>query len=159
MRVNGRKLYEYARNHETVERPLRDVTIYEIEALNHQTLEFRVACSSGTYIRSLCVDIAEKTDNLGCMSSLVRTKVGRFSLADAATLEDVKNGNFKLHSLMEIFDGYTKIAYEPIQDVFNGKKIKLQCDDDEVMITHNAEIVAVYQRIEKNLYRCARGLW
>lgn len=159
VRVNGRKLYEYARNHETVERPLRDVTIYDIEALDDQKLEFRVACSSGTYIRSLCVDIAEKTGNLGCMSSLVRTKVGRFSLNDACTLDDVRNGNFKLHTFMEMFAGYTQIAYEPIQDVFNGKKIKLQCDADEVMITHDQEIVAVYQRVENDVYRCARGLW
>ena len=159
VRVNGRKLYEYARNHETVERPLRDVTIYDIEALDDKKLEFRVACSSGTYIRSLCVDIAEKTGNLGCMSSLVRTKVGRFSLNDACTLDDARNGNFKLHTLMDMFAGYTQIAYEPIQDVFNGKKIKLQCDADEVMITHNQEIVAVYQRVENDVYRCARGLW
>ena len=159
VRVNGRKLYEYARNHETVERPLRDVSIYDIEAIHDEILEFRVACSSGTYIRSLCVDIAEKTGNLGCMSSLVRTKVGRFSLEDASTLDDVRNGNFKLHTLMELFDGYTKVAYEPIQDVFHGKKIRLKCDADEVMITHDEEIVAVYQRIENDVYRCARGLW
>ena len=159
VRVNGKKLYEYARNHETVERPLRDVTIYDIKALNQELLKFRVACSSGTYIRSLCVDIAEKTGNLGCMSSLVRTKVGRFSLEDACTLDDVKNGNYTLHSLMEMFAGYTQIAYEPIEDVFNGKKIKLSCDADEVMITHDQEIVAVYQRVKNDLYRCARGLW
>lgn len=159
VRVNGKKLYEYARNHETVERPLRDVTIYDIKALDQELLKFRVACSSGTYIRSLCVDIAEKTGNLGCMSSLVRTKVGRFSLEDACTLDDVKNGNFTLHSLMEMFAGYTQIAYEPIEDVFNGKKIKLPCDADEVMITHDQEIVAVYQRVKNDLYRCARGLW
>lgn len=159
VRVNGKKLYEYARNHEMVERPLRNVTIYDIEALDQELLKFRVACSAGTYIRSLCVDIAEKTGNLGCMSSLVRTKVGRFSLEDAYTLDDVKNGNYTLHSLMEMFAGYTQIAYEPIVDVFNGKKIKLQCDADEVMITHNQEIVAVYQRVKNDLYRCARGLW
>lgn len=159
VRVNGKKLYEYARNHETVKRPLRDVTIYDIKALDQELLKFRVACSSGTYIRSLCVDIAKKTGNLGCMSSLVRTKVGRFSLEDACTLDDVKNGNYTLHSLIEMFAGYTQIAYEPIEDVFNGKKIKLSCDADEVMITHDQEIVAVYQRVKNDLYRCARGLW
>lgn len=80
-------------------------------------------------------------------------------LNDACTLDDARNGNFKLHTLMDMFAGYTQIAYEPIQDVFNGKKIKLQCDADEVMITHNQEIVAVYQRVENDVYRCARGLW
>ena len=80
VRVNGRKLYEYAREGIAVTRPEREVTIYDIEALDSQKLQFRVSCSSGTYVRSLCHDIAQKTGNLGCMSSLVRTKVGRFSL-------------------------------------------------------------------------------
>ena len=65
VRVNGRKLYEYARKNETVDRPLRDIEIYEIEVLNEAKMQFRVFCSSGTYIRSLCRDIAEKSGNLG----------------------------------------------------------------------------------------------
>ena len=70
VRVNGRKLYEYAREGIAVTRPEREVTIYDIEALDSQKLQFRVSCSSGTYVRSLCHDIAQKTGNLGCMSSL-----------------------------------------------------------------------------------------
>ena len=99
VRVNGRKLYEYAREGIAVTRPEREVTIYDIEALDTQKLQFRVSCSSGTYVRSLCHDIAQKTGNLGCMSSLVRTKVGRFSLDECVTLQDVQEGCFQLHTL------------------------------------------------------------
>ena len=103
IKVNGKKLYEYARNKEAVEVPMRDVTFYELEVLDEESMRFRVACSSGTYIRSLCRDVAQASGNLGCMKSLVRTKVGRFSLADCVTLEDVEAGHFSLHlSLIHI---------------------------------------------------------
>lgn len=159
VKVNGRKLYEYARNHEYVERPLRDVTIYEIEALDEKELKFRVACSSGTYIRTLCVDIAETTGNIGCMSSLVRTKVGRFTLDQALTLDEIREGKQNLMPLKDVFDGYHQISYEPIQDIYHGKKVSLDCAEDEVVIVHDDEVVAVYRRDQGNQFRCARGLW
>lgn len=159
VKVNGKKLYEYARNHEAVERPLRDATIYKIEVLDEAEMKFRVACSSGTYIRTLCVDAAEKSGNLGCMSSLVRTKVGRFELKDAVTIDEVKEGKVHFHTLKEVFDGYRQIAYEPIQDVYHGKKISLDCEESEVMIVHGEDVVAVYKKERGRQYRCARGLW
>lgn len=159
VKVNGKKLYEYARANEPVERPLREVTIYQTEVLEDAALKFRVACSSGTYIRTLCVDAAEQTGNLGCMSSLVRTGVGRFQLQDSVTLEEVEAGEYQLHSLMELFQNQEMISYEPIQEVFHGKKIRLTAVNDEVIIIHEGEVIAVYQRIEGDLFRCARGLW
>ena len=159
VKVNGRKLYEYARNHESVERPLRDAVIYEIEALDEAKLKFRVACSSGTYVRTLCVDIAEKTGNIGCMSSLVRTRVGRFTLDQALTLDEVKEGKLNLLPLKDVFDGYHQIAYEPIQDIYHGKKVMLDCEENEAVIVQGDEVVAVYKRVEGNQFRCARGLW
>ena len=159
VKVNGKKLYEYARNHEEVKRPLRDVTIYDIKALDEELLQFQVDCSSGTYVRTLCVDIAEKSGNLGCMSSLVRTKVGRFELKDAVTLDEVRAGKLALHPMMEVFDGYPHVAYEPIQDIYHGKKVVLDHTEDEVVIIHGDDVVAVYRKEEGNRYRCARGLW
>ena len=88
LKVNGKKLYELAREGKTVERKPRPVHFYEIEILDisFPLVRFRVTCSKGTYIRTLCHDIGEK---LGCgaaMESLLRTKVGRFTLDDAITL-------------------------------------------------------------------------
>lgn len=159
VKINGRKLYDYARNHEHVERPLREVEIYDIECLDEATLKFRVHCSSGTYIRSLCVDIAQKSGNLGCMSSLIRTKVGRFSIDDAYTLDEIANDHYQLHSIYEMLSHYPMIEYNPIDDIKNGKKVRIETTHDEVIITHQKEVIAVYRRHHNNVFNCIRGLW
>lgn len=159
VRVNGKKLYEYARAKEFVERPIRDVHVYEIEALDETNLQFRVACSSGTYVRSLCHDIAEQTGNYGCMSSLVRTKVGRFNLQDSVTLQEVEAGNYRLHTIEEVLDGYRFVPYTPILDVYQGKKIRLDCEKDRVVISDEGKAIAVYTRDHENVFRSSRGLW
>lgn len=160
VRVNGRKLYEYARAHEEVKRPVRDVEIYEIEALDEKdNLRFRVACGSGTYVRSLCHDIAERTGNLGCMSSLIRTKVGRFTLDECVSLEDVKNGNYTLHSIKTLLAHIPEFAYEPIADIYNGKHVRIQSEHDELLICHEGEPVAIYRRDHGDVFASVRGLW
>ena len=114
LKVNGKKLYELAREGKTVERKPRPVHFYEIEILeiNLPLVRFCVTCSKGTYIRTLCHDIGEK---LGCgaaMETLLRTKVGRFTLDDAITLaqteEAVKNGKIESKVL-----GIEEILAEP----------------------------------------------
>ena len=79
IKVNGKKLYEYARNNETVEIKKRIITIYNIEVLNidknNNTITFKVECSKGTYIRTLCEDIAKKIGTVGYMKELKRLKV------------------------------------------------------------------------------------
>lgn len=77
IKINGKKLYEYARNGEKVEVPPRKIEIYDIKLLeyNEINLKFKVSCSKGTYIRSLCEEIAEKLGTVGTMSALQRTKV------------------------------------------------------------------------------------
>lgn len=159
VRVNGKKLYEYARRHEIVERPLRDIEIYDIECLDAAKYQFRVACSSGTYIRSLCVDIAAKSGNLGCMDTLVRTRVGRFSLAECVTLAQVEKGEFSLFPLAKALAHYPQIAYEPLSDIIQGKKIKLNADADEVAICSDKEVMAIYRREADDIFGCVRGLW
>ena len=116
LKVNGKKLYELAREGKTVERKPRPVHFYEIEILDisFPLVRFRVTCSKGTYIRTLCHDIGEK---LGCgaaMESLLRTKVGRFTLDDAITLaqteEAVKKGTIesKILGIEEILAEYPR---------------------------------------------------
>lgn len=91
-KVNGRRLYELAREGKEVERKARRITIYELEILGMElpNVTIRVLCSKGTYIRTLCHDIGQK---LGCgaaMQSLLRTRVDRFTLADARRLDEIK---------------------------------------------------------------------
>ncbi len=159
VRMNGRKLYEYARNHEHVERVARNIHIYEIEAMDEELLKFRVACSAGTYIRSLCVDIAAKSGNLGCMDTLIRTRVGRFTLADCVRLDAVANGDFSLVPIRKALAHYPQIPYEPITDIVQGKKIALSCVEDEVAILDRDEVMAIYRREQDEQFRCVRGLW
>ncbi|MEG2684658.1 MAG: tRNA pseudouridine(55) synthase TruB [Erysipelotrichaceae bacterium] len=160
VRVNGRKLYEYARANESVERPIRDVKIHQIQAIEgDDEYKFKVHCSSGTYIRTLCVDIAADTNNLGCMSSLVRTMVGRFSLEDCVSLADVEAGNYKLFSINDALAHYHTIKYEPMSDVYNGKRIKIDCKEDIVAIEDGDKIVAMYGRETTTTFKSLRGLW
>lgn len=92
LKVNGKKLYELARAGKEVERQARPVTIHEIEILEMQlpVVKIRVACSKGTYIRTLCSDIGAKLGCGGTMKSLLRTKVGSFSLDKAVTLKQLE---------------------------------------------------------------------
>lgn len=92
LKVNGKKLYELARAGKEVERQARPVFIHEIEILELQlpVVKLRVACSKGTYIRTLCADIGEKLGCGGTMQSLMRTKVGSFSLEKAVTLSQLE---------------------------------------------------------------------
>ncbi|HLR40577.1 MAG TPA: tRNA pseudouridine(55) synthase TruB [Virgibacillus sp.] len=101
VKVNGKKLYEYARANETVERPKRKVIIYDILSLpskkqNKTTFRLKVVCSKGTYIRTLCVDIGKKLGYPAHMSDLIRTETGSFTEEESVTFdtieETIKNG-------------------------------------------------------------------
>lgn len=92
VKIGGKKLYELARKGQTVERKPRNITIETLELLDRQADEcrLRVRCSKGTYVRTLCHDIGEKLGCGGCMSSLRRTKAGRFGIEDALSLEEIQ---------------------------------------------------------------------
>lgn len=92
LKVNGKKLYELAREGKTIERKARRVRIYELEILEEAfpRVRLRVRCSKGTYIRTLCDDIGADLGCYGCMEALLRTSVGPFALEEACRLEDVE---------------------------------------------------------------------
>ncbi len=92
IKINGKKLYELAREGKEVERQARKVVFYEIEvlAIALPNVTIRVHCSKGTYIRTLCNDIGEKLGCGGCMEKLLRTRVARFELKDAKTLDEIR---------------------------------------------------------------------
>jgi tRNA pseudouridine55 synthase len=91
IKIDGKKLYEYARQGLEIERQPRDVEIYDITILKMEKnlVLFDVNCSKGTYIRSLCTDIGNKLGIPAVMSFLVRTRVGSFTLSQARTLEEI----------------------------------------------------------------------
>lgn len=113
LKVNGKKLYELAREGKEVERKARDITIYEIEVLKeeHPEYEIRVVCSKGTYIRTLCHDIGERLGCGGVMTQLTRTAVGEFGIEDAYPLS-------KLEQLAA--QGHLMEAVVPIEKLFEN---------------------------------------
>ena len=159
-KVNGRKLYEYARNNVEIERKPADIEIFEIEliSIDNDEIRFRTLCSAGTYIRTLCQEIAYKLNNEGCMKELIRSKIDRYSLEDSYTLDDIEKGNYALLDSYEVLNDYQYVEMEDLTDVLNGKPLRLERSDDVVFITNDYRIIAAYQK-DGDVYRCKRGLW
>lgn len=112
VKINGKKLYEYAREGIKVEIPLRDIEIYSMKLLNFcnkdKEITFEVFCSKGTYIRVLCETLAERLGTVGYMKELKRVRVGKFELKNAIKLEELAEENIiSLESLCE--NEYEKI--------------------------------------------------
>ena len=93
LKVNGKKLYELAREGKEIERKARPIVVHEIEILSENMPEFtiRIKCSKGTYIRTICHDIGQKLSCGGAMVSLKRTKVGNFGIEDSYTLSRIED--------------------------------------------------------------------
>lgn len=94
IKVNGKKLYEYARENKQIDVKPREIEIYKIELINFNSKEniitFKVSCSKGTYIRTLCENIAEKLNTCGYMKELQRTRVGKFKIENTITINELE---------------------------------------------------------------------
>lgn len=143
IKVNGKKLYEYARKGQTVEIKPRQIEIYkcELKQINFKQKEinFIVHCSKGTYIRSLCEDIAEKLGTIGYMKELNRIKVGKFGIEQSITIEELENNIsneifMKEHfiSIEESFKekGSIIIPENRLKHFINGVKLSFKLEDD-----------------------------
>lgn len=163
IKVNGKKLYEYARNNEEVEIPKREIEVYKIELIDFvdDLVTVKVACSSGTYIRSLCYDIAASLNYPGVLTKLRRTKSGYFTIEQACSLEDVENNNYQMISILESLKGLEKVVVdqEVEKDVLNGKTLKIEQEHDFVVVNENDDVLAIYNQSEKGIAKMKRGLW
>ena len=147
--VNGKRLYEYARNNTKVTLPKRKVTIYNLELIsfNKDIITFKTKVSKGTYIRSLIEDICSNLNTYGTMNNLIRTKQGNFSITDSYTLEDIKNGNYKLLNIKEFLD-YPVIELPDtlINKVLNGNSITNSFNiTNKVIFTYKNKDIAIYE--------------
>jgi len=126
VKVNGKKLYDYARNNEKVTLPKKEVTINKLELISFND-EVKIKCevSKGTYIRSLIRDICAYLGTYGIMTDLVRTRLGDYNIKEACTLEEIESGNYKLYSLEDIFDIDIKyITDDNHNQIYNGNIVK-----------------------------------
>ncbi|MDE6953665.1 MAG: tRNA pseudouridine(55) synthase TruB [Erysipelotrichales bacterium] len=161
IKVNGKKLYEYARHNEKVDIQPRDIEILEIELLkqldNH--IQFRVLCSKGTYIRSLCVDIAKKLGYPGHMSHLLRSRSGHFDLKDCFSIDELKEGKVQFLSLEEAFKDYEHYIVDDENIVYHGKLIRSDIDHQVVVVNRDGKVLAVYGPNGNGYLKSIRGLF
>lgn len=155
VKINGKKLYEYARNNIEIELPKREVSIFSLELIDYEKdiIKFKTHVSKGTYIRSLIEDICEKLGTIGTMNNLIRTKQGGFDIEDSFTLDDIKNGNFKFQNIHE-FLKYPSIEIndELIKIIKNGGRIKnIYNVQDKVIFTYQGEDIAIYETNNETL--------
>jgi len=149
VKINGKKLYEYARNNEDVILPKRYIKINSIKLISDIVYEndktyfsFITNVSKGTYIRSLINDIGKKLNTFGTMVELRRIKQGNFKIEDSTPLD-----NIKIISLEEILKDYCKVEVdeELYKKISNGVKIKNEYYKDIVVFTHNTKVIAIYK--------------
>lgn len=149
IKVKGKKLYEYARKGQAVEVQPRPIEIYEIKLLKinqkEKQIEFQVACSKGTYIRSLCEDIAERIGTVGYMSKLNRVQVGDFSIEQAISIEQLEKGEIPYITIEEIFSDRQEILLEKsrLQPFFNGVKLTMKKPDGVYRIYCNQQFIGI----------------
>lgn len=142
IKINGKKLYEYARKGEQVEIKPRTIEIYSIELIYINEIEceisFRVECSKGTYIRSLCEDIAKKFDTVGFMKELKRTKVGEFDIQQSITIKQLQKNkdndefiNKHFCTIESFFKENQSISLQEkeLNKLLNGVKLKVELQD------------------------------
>lgn len=122
-KIRGKKAYQLARaGVEEIELKPKTIEIYSINLLRqieHNTFEFELHCSSGTYVRSVCRDMAEKLSTYGVMLSIQRTRCGDFDIKNSYTLEDIERGNYKII---------------PLDSIFNCPSINLKSEESEKLL-------------------------
>lgn len=148
VKINGRKLYEYARNGENVVLPKREVDIKNIEVLdiNKDIVKIKCLVSKGTYIRSLIRDIGESLNTHATMTDLIRTKQGIFDIKDSYTLEDIENDNYKLIDIEDVMDVCVIDNDAYLKNVTNGVKLKLDIKNEYILFKHENENIALYKK-------------
>lgn len=142
IKINGKKLYDYAREGKKVEIPIRNIEIYNMNlieiSLIEKQIKFRVECSKGTYIRTLCEDIAERLGTIGFMKELNRIQVGEFNIAQSVKINELKEKKKNMEylrnhiiSIEKLFEGkeIVKLQEKELEKFLNGVKIDIDKKD------------------------------
>ena len=151
IKVKGKKLYEYARKQQEVQIPSRKITIYDIKLLGidkeNYEIQFEVSCSKGTYIRSLCEDIAKKIGTIGYMKELQRTQVGNFKIEQAISIENLNKETVKkrIITIEELFKNLenVQLGKKKLQLFFNGVKLNFDLEDDIYKIYSEEKFIGI----------------
>ena len=154
VKVNGKKLYEYAREGIEVTLPKKEVTIKKIELISYKkdSFIFKTTVSKGTYIRSLIRDILKDMNLIGTMNNLTRTKQGIFNIENSNTLEDIEKGNYKSYKIKDILNIPVIIADDKLKfKIQNGAKLKGNYPDEVIFIDKEGNELAIYKKEKDEL--------
>lgn len=174
IKVNGKKLYEYARDNEKIEIKSRKVTVYDIKLLEikNEFAKIYINCSKGTYIRSIIHDLGIKLNSYAHMTELIRTRVGHFDLEnsidiskiDSYSLEDLENSLISINDALYNFESIevTKIIRDRL---VNGQRINIKDlinikipKDEEIKIISENEFIGI-AKINNNILKMEKMLW
>ena len=160
IKINGKKLYEYARKGEEIEVPTREVTIYKLDLLDFdeekQEARVLIECSKGTYIRSIANDLGEALGTYGHLIKLIRVKAGKFLIDNTVELEGLELATVqnKILSPLEMLSYKNlEISENELKLVKNGMKLRAENFDEGelVILTFNQEIVSIAEFSNKEL--------
>lgn len=156
VKVKGKKLYEYARQKKEIELPKKKVTIKKIKLLSsdNDTFLIKALVSKGCYIRSLIRDIGLSLDTYATMTTLVRTKQGKISIKDTNTIDEIKQGKYKPHTIDEVLD-FPVIEVDEVLEkkIKNGQKLinNYQIKEKVIFKNKKKEILGIYKTEQDKL--------
>lgn len=159
-RVNGKRAYELARSGQDVELKPSEVTIYKITAqcAGDNEFIFDIVCSGGTYIRSICRDIAYKLNTCATMTCLIRQASGSFEIKDSKTLRELES-EFKVVNCKEVLKDYDKCVIENERNyvlAINGAKFRAKALTDkskDLTFYYNGDLIGIGQKTKDNLFK------
>lgn len=162
IKINGKRLYEYARENIDVEIKEREIEIFDIELIDYvdNEITFIAHVSKGTYIRTLASDIANKLNTVGHLKELIRTKVGKYDIKHAKKIDEINEND-----VINLFDALSflkqiKVNDDYVKKVKDGYRLFLDIKEDMVLITDNNDYpLAIYKRKEGNTFVSARGIF
>lgn len=147
--VNGKRLYQYARENVKVEIKEREIEIKELELIDFgkDVIKYRVVCSKGTYVRVLCETIANKLNNIGYMIDLVRTRVGKLDLGNAYTLDEIECNKYKFISIEEALTDFVVLVArgKDLYKASNGNVLDFYIDGNVLVVDETRDVIALYE--------------
>lgn len=161
VRKDGKRLYEYARKGIEIEREARPATVFSLDVHTENGIDFTMdaTVSSGTYVRTLITDFAEKLGEYAVMTSLVRTGIDGLTLSMAATFESLEANEGFLDPLAVIAPEYEIVEAEDEKRIRNGMTIRIEHAADQVILVKDRTILAAYEKRADGFYHCLRGLF
>lgn len=158
-KIDGKRSYQYVLDDEEVKQLFTNITIHGIDFINFdgKSVEFSAKVSNGTYIRTLCEDIAEALGTIGTMTYLRRTQVGKYHIDQAVKLDDID----MFTTLIPVKEAisYPTIIFEGDWTmVRDGKPLSIDTEHDSVLVDAGA-YYAIYERETDTIFKSVRGLW